>query len=230
MKELLIYITPLFPSTLYLLLAPSSNNSMEEKSSEGEEDSVTKDSNQNNEMDVSSAYKEWKNRIEAAQTPEEAACWFCDGTGYENIETEFRAYHDHNIVIDSVTWCCEIEGKQILLVRGKADGEAIKMAYAFDNTDENGFRYYVDDTLVERMENEIVCHHCSGSGQVSSNGSAMSCGICGGSGQQYIPNLYFDQIMGWQGGYVCCSGCGGSGVTNVSWSTCPFCEGSGLRY
>ena len=37
------------------------------------------------------------------------------------------------------------------------------------------------------------------------------CPICSGTGQQYIPNMYYDQIMGWQGGYISCSGCGGSG-------------------
>lgn len=36
------------------------------------------------------------------------------------------------------------------------------------------------------------------------------CPQCGGTGQFYQPNLFFDGTF-WQGGYIACPGCGGSG-------------------
>ncbi len=36
------------------------------------------------------------------------------------------------------------------------------------------------------------------------------CPQCGGTGQFYQPNLFFDGMF-WQGGYVACPTCGGSG-------------------
>ena len=61
----------------------------------------------------------------------------------------------------------------------------------------------------------ITCPNCGGMGR-------FTCGICGGSGQQYIPNMFYDPVMGWTGGYQGCGGCGGSGGT-----VCPSCGGSG---
>lgn len=71
------------------------------------------------------------------------------------------------------------------------------------------------------------CPSCGGNGQVLISDRTV-CGICGGSGLQYIPNQYYDQIMGWMGGYIACSGCGGSGyVVFQYWVPCFTCNGTG---
>ena len=41
--------------------------------------------------------------------------------------------------------------------------------------------------------------------------TARTCPQCGGTGQYYLPNAYYDGFM-WQGMYMTCPQCGGSGV------------------
>lgn len=44
-----------------------------------------------------------------------------------------------------------------------------------------------------------------------------------------MPNLYYDAVMGWTGGYIGCSGCGGSGYTS-GYNICSNCNGIGIVY
>ncbi len=83
----------------------------------------------------------------------------------------------------------------------------------------------VSDTAQEAQHK--VCSNCGGSGAVMVSGGTV-CSICGGSGMQYIPNAYYDAVIGWQGTYVGCGGCGGSGYINSpTYAICSVCGGAG---
>lgn len=76
------------------------------------------------------------------------------------------------------------------------------------------------------------CDKCHGDGTIAQTiGGSNTCAICNGTGQQYNPNLYYDAIMGWTGGYTACSGCAGSGRIggSVEYHLCQTCQGTGLR-
>lgn len=62
-----------------------------------------------------------------------------------------------------------------------------------------------------------ACNTCNGSGKIT-------CGICGGTGQQLQTSQYYDALMGWQTNtyYDVCSGCAGAG-----YFTCTTCGGTG---
>lgn len=81
------------------------------------------------------------------------------------------------------------------------------------------------EDIVARWRAKYKCNACNGQGGVTSGSS--TCGVCAGTGQMYVSNLYYDASMGWQGGYTVCSGCAGTG--RGSYKTCKKCEGSGLR-
>lgn len=85
-----------------------------------------------------------------------------------------------------------------------------------------------DMEIQQQITNDHLCNICNGTGSVLS-GNAVACAICGGTGQQYIPNLYYDTVMGWTGGYIGCSGCGGSGYTS-GYNICSNCNGLGIIY
>ena len=177
--------------------------------------------------DAQALFIQWKDRIGAAQSSEEAAQWFNKVESGDKIDLEYHKYHDRDVSIESVHKCLEYEGKDIVFLKVTVDGEKKEWIYTFDVC-EDGYRYYHDEELFDEIVPLITCPACGGTGQIMS-GHGTVCGICGGSGQQYIPNLYYDGVM-WQGGYIGCGGCGGSGYTGTTWSTCLRCSGSGIRY
>ena len=88
------------------------------------------------------------------------------------------------------------------------------------NLNDPGLDIYIDAAS--------TCQQCQGSGSITTG--RIACAICGGTGQQYIPNQYYDATLNmWMGGYVGCGGCGGSGYTGSgTTSVCPSCGGDGL--
>lgn len=82
------------------------------------------------------------------------------------------------------------------------------------------------DAMIDINEH-FACSTCGGAGSIST-GDTQTCGLCGGLGQQYVPNLYYDAALGWQGGTIACSGCGGAGHTGTVYSTCHSCGGMGI--
>lgn len=88
------------------------------------------------------------------------------------------------------------------------------------NLNDPGLDIYIDAAS--------TCQQCKGSGSITTGRTA--CAICGGTGQQYIPNQYYDAALNmWMGGYVGCGGCGGSGYTGAQETAqCPSCGGDGL--
>lgn len=94
---------------------------------------------------------------------------------------------------------------------------------------EDGYKLCMNPKVHQDVNDNLICASCSGTGSILSGGN--TCGICGGTGQQYIPNAYFDAALGmWQGQYQACSGCGGAGMTGASSVTCGSCGGCGLIF
>ncbi len=72
------------------------------------------------------------------------------------------------------------------------------------------------------------CGSCGGAGVIAQTSGESVCAICGGTGQQYIPNAYYDSALNtWQGQYMVCSGCGGSGYF-TTYRVCNACGGFGI--
>lgn len=94
---------------------------------------------------------------------------------------------------------------------------------------ENGYRLCINPDAQNAFANEYRCTRCQGNGTITT-GNRTACAICGGTGQQYIPNQYFDPITNMpMGGYIGCGGCGGSGyIGQQNTEQCPVCEGFGL--
>lgn len=89
------------------------------------------------------------------------------------------------------------------------------------------YKLCVAQDAMNDINEHFACSTCGGAGSISTGGT-QTCGICGGLGQQYVPNLYYDAVLGWQGGTIACSGCGGAGHTGATYSTCHTCGGIGV--
>lgn len=90
----------------------------------------------------------------------------------------------------------------------------------YEDHPEYGYRICMNQKIADHILADMLCGTCGGYGQIT-DGNATVCDLCGGTGQQYNPNLYYDAMMGWTGGYMVCSGCGGSGyIGNVSYVAC----------
>ena len=91
---------------------------------------------------------------------------------------------------------------------------------SFGFTSSDGVLLYSPDVY-----SHFACGNCGGSGVILTGNT--TCAICGGSGQQYIPDAVYDNIMGWQGIWQVCAGCGGAGNA-PSYSQCSACQGWGI--
>jgi hypothetical protein len=113
------------------------------------------------------------------------------------------------------------------------DTGVVAKIYRYNDGDSNvdgfaaGFARNGDTLLYSpAIFNQYICPTCGGSGSVVTGSTA--CAICGGTGQQYIPNLFYDPYNGWYGGYQSCSGCGGSGQI-TTYGACSSCGGWGVH-
>lgn len=105
--------------------------------------------------------------------------------------------------------------------------EQIEDGYLIFTIENNNYKLCVNQDINNDFYEHFECSGCGGNGTINT-GATSTCGICGGTGQQYIPNLYYDAALGWQGGYTGCSGCGGAGHTGAITTTCPTCNGRGV--
>lgn len=124
----------------------------------------------------------------------------------------------------------DFEGYELYKYTAKVkNGEGEESGIVVLLAGDDGYKLCMDPKVHQNINENILCASCSGTGSVLSGGNA--CGICGGTGQQYIPNAYFDAALGmWQGQYQACSGCGGAGMTGASYVPCASCGGCGLIF
>ena len=187
--------------------------------------STTISSNKDN-VDYKNCVKEWHDQVVDAYLSGNTS-ELDKLTGTEDVTTVNNIYTQANIQRGDK---CTIN---ILDVKG----DTIVFTLVHDNSEiwwkgglvkENGEYVFWNSTINDMSQ--YTCSKCSGTGSYSVQTSApIACGICGGTGQQYMDMLYHDGIM-WQGGYICCSGCGGSGQLNggnIEYHTCTQCGGTG---
>ena len=94
-----------------------------------------------------------------------------------------------------------------------------------------GYQLCLEDAVNKEIVTTFTCSQCGGGGKTITSDPAV-CGICGGTGVQWNPNVYFDSTLNmWMGQNVACSGCGGSGqMSGVNQITCSGCNGLGLKF
>lgn len=91
---------------------------------------------------------------------------------------------------------------------------------------DDGYLICSNNDVLSEFSNSCCCSTCGGSGSIY---TGTTCAICSGTGQQYIPNAYFDAALNmWQGQYQACSGCAGAGMTGGTNVICSGCGGSGF--
>lgn len=112
-----------------------------------------------------------------------------------------------------------------------ADGETWEDGAAMFLRDENGYKLCVNADKQSQLVKDMQCKLCSGGGMIVVGNSSV-CGICGGTGTQYYPNVYYDATLNtWMGQYMACSGCAGSGTIGAGGSvTCTACGGAGILF
>lgn len=198
------------------------------KDNKGDSNKVsTTKSNDKDSVDYENCVKEWHNQIIDAYLSGNTS-ELDKLTGIEDVTTISNMYTQANIQRGDK---CTIN---ILDVKG----DTIVFTLIHDNSGtwwkgglvkENGQYVFWNSTINDMSQ--YTCSKCSGTGTYSVSSSApIACGICGGTGQQYIDMLYHDGVM-WQGGYVACSGCAGSGQIsngNIEYHTCTWCGGTGV--
>lgn len=89
---------------------------------------------------------------------------------------------------------------------------------------DSGYEIETNQDIISEIASNCICPGCGGAGFFSSGGNV--CGICGGTGQQYYPAVYFDvALQMWQGQFQACSGCAGAGRTGFIQIPCSICHG-----
>lgn len=163
-------------------------------------------------------------------------------------DSEQFIYEDSGCSYDAITWIMQqaeilgndtIELEKVKVIPLTEEIEIVVYDYVMPEDPNAGywnavafyiadqqFRLCIDDQVGKKIQNKYKCKDCNGQGIIST-GNAVACAICGGTGQQYMPDLYG---MG-QGGFTACSGCAGAGyIGNGSVSTCKNCQGLGFLH
>ena len=65
----------------------------------------------------------------------------------------------------------------------------------FEENSDGSYIYCNDQAVWDEINNTMLCPTCQGAGQIA-DGNGIPCGICGGTGQMYVPNLYYDAVTG----------------------------------
>lgn len=133
----------------------------------------------------------------------------------------------------TVEYSCSVDSYDVFhytTVYAPGDGE-FEDDYAVLKPQGDRYVVTVNPDVINYVKAQKSCHSCSGSGVVTS-GNRNTCGICGGTGSQYIPNAYYDSATGmWMGQHMSCSGCGGAGYTGIGTNiTCENCNGTGIDF
>ena len=130
-------------------------------------------------------------------------------------------------------YSCSVDGYDVYhytAIYSPAEGER-EDDYVILQPHHDRYVVTIDTDVVNHIKEQKRCHSCSGSG-VLTTGNRTVCGICSGTGFQYIPNAYYDSATNmWMGQNIGCGGCGGAGYTGIGSNvTCGSCNGSGVVF
>lgn len=118
-------------------------------------------------------------------------------------------------------------GYEVYYMTVKSNNDKSKTMSNFELFEKKGDNYYLvlDADTINEINQNCVCPSCAGSGGITTGQN--TCGICGGTGIQTIPNAYYDAALNmWMSQNIGCSGCGGSGfLGSGSFVPCGTCNG-----
>ena len=189
--------------------------------------SITIYADKNDDDNTKKMVQEWINSVNEASSLEEAEKYVCADEFRNTIITQIRELKGIEVlsakVIDS-----EKSRDAVLFTFKNADQQEQTSLLMFYRNENNEYIECEDTEIQTTIVSRHVCSACEGTGSVLAM-DAIVCGICSGTGQQYMPNLYYDTVLGWTGGYIGCSGCGGSGYIS-GYNICSNCGGLGIVY
>lgn len=155
----------------------------------------------------------------------ETAAHYMEKDTPEQLQERLDFCKKHNFRVE-MDYIGQVEDKDIFKCKIiLADESILDTPFVFGTELDDRYVFCEKESFLTKMKNEILCHTCNASGVINSGGTA--CAICAGTGQQYIPNAYYN---GWQwvGQYQACCGCAGAGYFNQKTYPCTACYGIGL--
>lgn len=119
----------------------------------------------------------------------------------------------------------------IMAVTDKIIDEIFQINVVLMERNEDCYKMCQNPATLQQLQEYLTCTVCHGSGSIVT-GNRNACGICGGTGVQYIPNAYYDAVMNmWMGQTIGCGGCGGAGYIGANTTaTCSHCAGTGMVF
>lgn len=160
-----------------------------------------------------------------AKTPEELAPFVTGGN--ESLLRQLVEHYPKEDGDVTAEYAGSYNGYDMFAYKLAYNGVTFEEGMLMLQPQQDGYKLCLDAQIQQDMLDHCQCSACGGAG--GNHAGGFVCGICGGTGQQYHANVYYDGNM-WQGQFLACSGCGGSGQTGSNWISCAFCGGSGWRF
>lgn len=160
-----------------------------------------------------------------AETVEQAA-QYMETDSAEQMQKMLDNYSQYDLTVE-MDYLGKADDKDVFkceMIR-VVDSSTLNTTFVFGTEMKDRYVFCEKESFLAKMKESVFCRTCNASGVIYSGGTA--CAICAGTGQQYIPNAYYN---GWQwvGQYQACSGCAGAGYFNRRTQTCNICHGVGL--
>lgn len=161
-----------------------------------------------------------------AQNVEEAAQYFETDSDEQLRKTmEYYGQYDLTVEMDYLGKIDDADAFKCHIML--QDGSTLNTSFIFGKEQDDGYVFCEKEAYLTEIREKVLCKTCNASGVVYSGGTV--CGICAGTGWQYIPNAYYDPgTQMWMGQNQACSGCAGMGYFNRQSLPCTDCHGIGL--
>lgn len=189
---------------------------------------------------VTDNVQKWISCVESADSYEAAQAYFTDDSDQDSVNEIYDSIKNAGTLNElNAIYLDDVNGTDMVLFEYylNASDTLSRNLYLFEQSDDGSYKACFNEDLMDDasdlLNQKFLCPNCGGNGsiEISAGSTGTVCAICGGTGQQYIPNLYYDTVMGWTGGYIGCSGCGGSGYIGSAaptYATCETCMGRGI--
>lgn len=156
----------------------------------------------------------------------EEAAQYMETDSDEQMQNILDMYSEYDLTVE-MDYLGKTDGMDVFKCKmlHASDGSTLKTTFVFGTEMKDRYVFCEKEDFLTKVNKTVLCGTCNASGVIYSGGTA--CAICAGTGQQYIPNAYYN---GWQwvGQYQACSGCAGAGYFNRRTYTCTACHGMGV--
>lgn len=194
-------------------------------------DSISRFENNVNVKKASELAKECLNSLVNAKSINEATAWLTSDS-QDRAQSILNFYKGLPLEV-KVEYKKSFNGYDIFYyeVRNTNTNELFQSSFSALCREGDKYLVCLSQEMQSDIYKEFLCEKCNGSGNMSTNIST-ACGICSGTGFQYIPNAYYDVTLNmWMGQNMACGGCGGSGhIGGGSNTICTGCNGYGLNF